>query len=89
MKKQIVSLMSFAVISAYADDLQANLMSIAAQEAQIANIGENKYMMLYGTENPIPVINRWNEIENKYPLTLNQIAQINELEKVKQNFLKE
>ena len=69
--------------------LQTQLMSIAAQEAQIANIGANKYMMLYGKENPLPIINRWNQIEQSPSLTDTQIEQINALELQKQVILKQ
>ena len=88
MNKQLLSLIGFVSIAS-ANSIQAQLMSIATEEAQIANIGANKYMMLYGTENPIPVINRWNEIENHPTLTTEQIAQINALEITKQQFLKQ
>ncbi len=67
---------------------QSELMQIAAQEAQIANIGANKYMMLYGVNNPIPVINRWNQIEKRSALTEAQIEQINALELKKHEILK-
>lgn len=70
-------------------DLQSKLMSIAAEEAQIANIGANKYMMLYGKANPIPVINRWNQTEQRPALTDSQISQINELENKKQRILQQ
>lgn len=78
------------IASTNADNLniQAQLMDIAAQEAQIANIGANKYMMLYGKNNPIPIINRWNSIEHRPALTDDQIAQINKLETQKQQLLK-
>ena len=65
------------------------LMSIAAQEAQIANIGANKYMMLYGVNNSIPIINRWNKIEHRPALTDDQIEQINVFESQKQLVLKQ
>lgn len=68
--------------------VQSELMQIAAQEAQIANIGANKYMMLYGVNNPIPIINRWNEIEHHPQLTKVQIEQINILELKKHEILK-
>lgn len=89
MNAKLLGLMGLITVNAYANDIQSTLMSIAAEEAQIANIGANKYTMLYGTENPIPVINRWNEIENRPTLTDTQIAQINDLEAKKQQFLKQ
>ncbi len=81
--------LSLFTSSIFADDLQSKLMDIAAQEAQIANIGANKYMMLYGKSNPLPIINRWNELEKHPPLTQDQIDQINALEKTKQKILLE
>lgn len=83
-------LLAIGIVTAnevYADDLQTQLINIAAQEAQIANIGANKLMMLYGTQNPIPIINRWNQIERRPSLTDEQISQINELESRKQQLL--
>lgn len=71
----------------YATDLQSQLMEIAAQEAKIANIGANKAHMLYGINNPIPVINRWNELEHHHALTEEQVEQINQLETQKQAIL--
>lgn len=68
--------------------LQSELMQIASQEAAIVNIGANKYMMLYGVNNPIPIINRWNEIEKRPALTKTQIEQINALELKKHEILK-
>lgn len=75
---------------AYADSnfIQAQLMDIAAKEAQIANIGANKYMMLYGKNNPIEIINHWNEVEHHPALNNEQINQINQLELEKQQLLK-
>lgn len=86
----LASLTALGVGLAYADNtaVQSQLMDIAAQEAQIANIGANKYMMLYGKNNPIPIINRWNSIEHRPALTDDQIAQINKLETQKQQLLK-
>lgn len=69
--------------SAYANELQSQLMNIASEEAKIANIGANKSMMLYGKSNPIPLINKWNALEKKPNLTSDQILAINELEKQK------
>lgn len=80
-----LGILSYSEVNA--DELQAQLINIAAQEAQIANIGANKLMMLYGTENPIPIINRWNQIERRPSLTDAQIVQINELESQKQKLL--
>lgn len=87
----LIALLGIAAFSANAIDsmTQSKLMDIAAKEAQIANIGANKYMMLYGTGNPIPIIQRWNNIEHRQALTNEQISQINQLEIEKQNFLKE
>jgi hypothetical protein len=70
-------------------ELQTKLIFIAAQEAEIANIGANKTMMLYGTDNPIPIINRWNQIEQRPALTAEQITQINSLEAQKQRILQQ
>lgn len=67
--------------------IQQKLMDIASEEAQIAGIGANKYMMLYGKANPIAQINRWNAIQHRPNLTDAQIAQINELEATKQSLL--
>ena len=89
MSKNFLSLLGFFVISANAEDLQSRLILIAAKEAQIANIGANKYMMLYGVNNPIPIIQRWNQIEHHTALNEDQIAQINALESTKQQFLKQ
>lgn len=88
---KILQLMGLGLITAsvFADDLQYKLMSIASKEAQIAGIGANKVNMLYGTNNPIPIINRWNELENHPKLTSEQIDQINALEKTKQQYLQE
>ena len=74
---------------ALADELQFKLMYIASEEATIANIGANKTMMLYGTSNPLPIINRWNSIEKRPALTKEQISAINELEQEKQELLKQ
>lgn len=79
--------MGLVTISANANELQSRLMQIAAQEAEIANIGANKYLMLYGANNPIPIINRWNQIEKRPILTETQINQINALELKKQEIL--
>jgi hypothetical protein len=46
-------------------------------------------MMLYGKDNPLPIINRWNQIEKRPTLTDNQIEQINALEAQKQAILKQ
>lgn len=91
-------LIIFGVISAIAgvqvviaDDLglQQQLIRIASEEAEIANIGSNKTMMLYGIANPISTINKWNFIEHKPALTNFQINQINALELEKQKILKQ
>lgn len=74
---------------AYADELQYHLMYIASEEAAIANIGANKTMMLYGTSNPLPIINRWNTIQNRPALSKEQISAINELEQDKMTILKQ
>ncbi len=75
--------------NAFADNaaLQPHLISIAAQEAKIANIGANKYMMLYGINDPLPIIQRWNELQQHPDLTKEQIKQIKELEQQKQQLL--
>lgn len=88
---KIFKLIIFIILSicVYAENIQTKLMDIAAQEAQIAKIGANKYMMLYGKSNPLPIINRWNELENHPPLTQDQINQINTLEQTKQKILLE
>ena len=90
MKYKIALLAVLSSCLAYADNtaIQAQLMDIAAQEAQIANIGANKYMMLYGKNNPIQIINRWNSMEHRPALTDDQISQINKLEIQKQPLLK-
>lgn len=90
MKYKIALLAVLGSCLVYADNtaIQAQLMDIAAQEAQIANIGANKYMMLYGKNNPIPIINRWNSMEHRPALTDDQITQINKLEAQKQQLLK-
>jgi hypothetical protein len=77
-------------ISALADSgmVQDKLMDIATQEAQIANIGANKAHMLYGLNNPILIINRWNELEKHPALSNEQIAAINELEEQKKQILR-
>lgn len=87
----LIALLGVAAFSANALDsmTQSKLMDIAAKEAQIANIGANKYMMLYGAGNPIPIINRWNNIEHRPALTDDQVNQIQQLELEKQNFLKQ
>ena len=69
--------------------LQQRLMEIALQEAQIANIGANKATMLYGVNNPIEIIERWNKIEQKPFLTNYQIEHIKLLEIQKQNLLRQ
>jgi hypothetical protein len=81
----------FSIYSVIADNLglQQQLVNIASKEAEIANIGANKVMMLYGISNPIPIINNWNSIEHKAPLTNFQINQINVLELEKQKMLKQ
>ena len=78
----------------YASDItnvaiQQQLVDIANQEAQIAHIGANKAMMLYGVANPLVIISRWNSIANKPPLTNVQIEQINTLEIQKHNLLQQ
>lgn len=90
MKYKIALLVVIGSWLAYADNaaIQSQLMDIAAQEAQIANIGANKYMMLYGKNNPISIINRWNSMEHRPALTDDQIVQINKLEAQKQQLLK-
>lgn len=91
MNPKLLFLISLGLVSSNTfgiDELQAKLMDIAAQEAQIANIGVNKYMMLYGKNNPIPIINRWNSMEHRPALTDDQISQINKLEVQKQQLLK-
>ena len=90
MKYKIALLAALGCSLVYADNavIQSQLMDIAAQEAQISNIGANKYMMLYGKNNPIPIINRWNSMEHRPALTDDQIAQINKLEAQKQQLLK-
>ncbi len=77
------------ICDVFADDsyLQQQLMQIAADEAIIANIGANKAMMLYGTNNPMKIIERWNMIEQKPVLTNYQIEQIMLLEIQKQKIL--
>ena len=84
----------FAIASIHiviADDLglQQQLINIASEETEIANIGSNKTMMLYGIANPISTINKWNFIEHKPALTNFQINQINALELKKQKILKQ
>lgn len=69
------------------DQIQAELRSIAEEEARIANIGANKYMMLYGKSNPIPIINRWNTTTERPALTNDQINEIQKLESKKQQIL--
>ena len=81
--------MIFVISMVYADEIQFKLMSIAAQEASIANIGTNKYMMLYGINNPISVINQWNLMQKRPNLTNEQIQGINSLEIEKQWLLKQ
>ena len=91
MNPKILKLMGLSLFTAsiFADDLQSRLMDIAAKEAQIAGIGANKVNMLYGINNPIPIINRWNELENHPKLTAEQIEQISALENTKQQYLQE
>ncbi len=62
-------------------------MNIASEEASIAGIGSNKYMMLYGKDNPIPRIERWNKIQQRPALNNDQIEQINRLEITKKQLL--
>ena len=90
MNPKLLFLIGLGLVSSniFANELQAKLMDIAAQEAQIANIGVNKYMMLCGKNNPIPIINRWNSMEHRPALTDDQISQINKLEVQKQQILK-
>ena len=92
MKKQIIfaGIFLFISISVLADSAiaQDKLMDIATQEAQIANIGANKAHMLYGLNNPIQIINRWNELEKHPALSDEQIAAINELEEQKKQILR-
>lgn len=68
-------------------NVETALLQIAQEEAYIANIGSNKLSMLYGINNPIPIINRWHKLQNKKPLTNEQIRKINILENKKKNFL--
>jgi hypothetical protein len=91
MKFIIFGFIFFSIYSVIADNLglQQQLVNIASKEAEIANIGANKVMMLYGISNPIPIINNWNSIEHKAPLTNFQINQINVLELEKQKILKQ
>lgn len=91
MNPKLLFLIGLGLVSSnvYGNELQAKLMDIAAQEAKIANIGANKYMMLYGTNNPIPIINRWNDLEKHPKLSQDQIDQINQLEKLKKQILEE
>jgi hypothetical protein len=86
MNALIISLMLMVTV-AYATDLQVQLMEIAAAEAKIANIGANKAHMLYGINNPILIINRWNGLEHHPALTEDQIEQIKQLEAQKQSIL--
>lgn len=88
-KYYILCLLQFSVLTCFAEAtaLQTQLMNIAAQEAEIAGIGTNKYMMLYGKDSPIPKIERWNEIQQRPALTVNQIQQINRLELTKKQLL--
>lgn len=91
LKKIVIALISLTCITTHADvspNIQSKLMNIAAEEARIANIGANKYMMLYGKNNPIPIINKWNSMEHRPTLTDAQITQINKLEAQKQQLLK-
>ena len=92
MKKQIIvaGISLFISISALADSglVQDKLMDIATQEAKIANVGANKAHMLYGLNNPIQIINRWNELEKHPALSDEQIAAINELEEQKKQILR-
>jgi hypothetical protein len=86
-----VALLSLTAISSYAVEqspmLQQKLMDIASEEAQIAGIGANKYMMLYGKKNALDTINRWNEIQHNPPLTSHQVKKITELENIKKQLL--
>lgn len=77
--------------AAFADSpqLQQKLIDIANEEAQIANIGANKAMMLYGANNALDTINKWNKIQNNPPLSNEQITQIQHLENIKQQLLKQ
>ncbi len=81
----------FSMQCIFADNskLQEQLMLIASQEAQIANIGANKTTMLYGAGDVLAIINRWNYIENKSSLNNQQIEQIKQLEQQKMNLLKQ
>lgn len=69
-------------------DLQSKLIVIASREAQIANIGQNKMMMLYGVSDVFPIIDKWIAIEHKEKLTENQIEQIKAFEQQKFAILK-
>lgn len=91
MNPKILKLMGLSLFTAsiFADDLQSRLMDIASKEAQIAGIGANKINMLYGVNNPIPIINRWNELQNHPKLTSEQIEKITTLEEAKQQYLQE
>lgn len=83
-------ILASCTIPVFADSVmvQDKLMDIATQEAQIANIGANKAHMLYGLNNPIQIINRWNELEKHPALSDEQIAAINELEEQKKQILR-
>ncbi len=89
MRFMVLSLLCFCEFI-YADGnyVQQQLMDIASHEAAIANIGANKAMMLYGVSNPMEIIERWNEVEQKPKLSSYQIEQIKSLELQKQNILK-
>ena len=82
--------LAFICLSTFAvsPEVQSQLMDIASQEAAIANIGANKVAMLYGTNSPIPTINRWNSVAHRPALTEEQIEQINALEAQKQDLIK-
>jgi Tfp pilus assembly protein PilN len=43
--------------------------------------------MLYGINDPLPIIQRWNELQQHPDLTKEQIKQIKELEQQKQQLL--
>lgn len=77
------------IVFANASLIQQKLMDIANEEAQIANIGLNKSMMLYGANNALDTINKWNLIQNKPELSDDQIENIQHLENIKQNLLEQ
>ncbi len=90
LRKTYVISMALSMQCIFADNskLQEQLMLIASQEAEIANIGANKTTMLYGIGDVFAIINRWNYIENKPSLNNQQIEQIKQLEQQKNDFIK-